>query len=313
MKTYIGVLGFVLLMSCGATKNSSNTNTQEQSLESPVVKYNFNSENLITNIKTLSDDSFTGRRTGTAGAIKTKNYLIKALKEQKVLPLFESFEQPFSFVARGKEYKAINVIGFIKGTSTSKKTIVISAHYDHEGVKSGKIYNGADDNASGTSALLAFAEYFKTNPPKNNVILAAFDGEELGLQGAKYFVNNLIMPKQNIVVNLNMDMISRSDDNELFAVGTRYNEAFKNIVENHKQIGEVKLIRAHEGLGSGDNWTYSSDHAEFFKADIPFIYFGVADHEDYHKPTDDFDKIDQLFFKNAVQTVFNIFKEIDQL
>ena len=314
MKIYLIIVGLVLLNSCGGIKkNTIYKDAKSAQIETKAVVYNFDSEALIRNIKTLSNDSFTGRRTGTNGAKKSKNFIIDAFTKQEVLPVFESFEQPFSFFTRGKSYKAVNVIGFIKGTAKSNKCIVISAHYDHEGVKSGEIYNGADDNASGTSALIAFAEYFKANPPKNNVILAAFDGEELGLQGAKYFVNNLTIPKQNIIINLNMDMISRSDSNELFAVGTRYNQEFKTIVKNHTKVGQVKLIRAHEGLDSGDNWTYSSDHAEFFKAKIPFIYFGVADHEDYHKPTDDFDKIDQLFFKNAVQTVFNIFKDIDNL
>jgi len=311
MKNFLSIVVLLLIVSCGTTKNSKTNKPLE--VNTTVVNYSFNTDTLIKNIKTLSDNNYSGRRTGTVGAFKAKKYILDAFTRHQVLPLFETFEQPFTFDTRGETYNATNIIGFIKGTSSNIKCIVISAHYDHEGIKNGKIYNGADDNASGTSALIAFAEYFKKNPPKNNVILAAFDGEELGLKGAYYFVNNLIIPKENIIVNLNMDMISRSEDNELFAVGTRYNETFKNIVSNYSQVGQVQLVRAHEGLTQDQNWTYSSDHAAFFKEDIPFIYFGVKDHEDYHKPTDDFDKIHQEFYKNAVQTIFNIFNKIDQL
>src|SRR5690606_18370697 len=101
----------------------------------------------------------------------------------------------------------LNVLGWIKGTENPDSFIVISAHYDHEGVKKGIIYNGADDNASGVSALFSFAEYFKSNPPKHSVILAAFDAEELGLRGSKYFVENPIVPLEKIRLNINLDMV----------------------------------------------------------------------------------------------------------
>jgi Zn-dependent M28 family amino/carboxypeptidase len=271
----------------------------------------FNEKQLLMHLKTLSSNAFEGRRTGSDGGIKTRKYIINQFDSLGLLPLGETFEQSFSFTDQKKDYKATNVLGWIKGTEKPDNYIVISAHYDHEGIKNGNIYNGADDNASGLCALFSFAEYFKNNPPKHSVILAAFDAEELGLLGSEYYVDNSIIPLSNIKVNLNMDMISRSDDNELFAVGTRYNEYLKNIILNFKSSGNLKLLPGHDGGNLQENWTYSSDHSSFYKKDIPFLYFGVVDHKDYHQPTDDFENIQPEFYINAVNTILSVFKEID--
>ncbi len=276
------------------------------------VDYSFNTRNLINHIKELSSDKYEGRRTGTKGATKAKDYIIEQFKALNVLPINTTYEQHFTFKSQN-QYNATNVLGLIKGTLDNKKYIVLSAHYDHEGIKNGQIYNGADDDASGISALFAFAEHFAKNPPKYNVILAAFDAEELGLKGAYHFVKDNTIQQKNIVLNLNMDMISRSKKKELFAVGTRHYPKLKPTIENFKDVGVVDLLIGHEGLDKGDNWTNSSDHAAFHKADIPFIYFGVVDHEDYHKPTDDFEKIDQQFYKDTVQTIITVFEQLDSI
>lgn len=302
---HIIALSFIII-SC-KTKTVEASNKVENKV--PTINYSYSTEALLKNIKTLSSDAFEGRRTGTKGAEKAKDFIINQFKKQGVKPLSSGFVQPFTF----GNYQAENVLGLIKGTESNRKYIVLSAHYDHEGIKNGDIYNGADDDASGISALFAFAEYFKTHPPKHNVILAAFDAEELGLKGAYHFVKDNAIQQKNIVLNLNMDMISRSDKNQLFAVGTRYYSHLKPTIENFNDIGKVDLVIGHEGLTKGDNWTYSSDHAAFYKANIPFVYFGVADHKDYHKPTDDFKNIDQQFYKDAVQTIITVFDKLDRL
>ncbi|GAA4889568.1 M20/M25/M40 family metallo-hydrolase [Flaviramulus aquimarinus] len=266
---------------------------------------------LLRHIKTLSSDAFEGRRTDTKGALKARKYIINQFHSLKVLPFGNMYEQPFSFINRRKQYHATNILGLIKGAEFSKKYIVISAHYDHEGIKQGEIYNGADDNASGISALFAFAEYFKKNPPKHSVILAAFDGEELGLQGSKHFVNSAVISIKNIVANLNMDMISRSTKNELFAVGTPHNKRLKYIIKHFECSNKIKLKIGHDGYDGLDNWTYSSDHANFHKKGIPFLYFGVEDHKDYHEPTDDYENIDPEFYVEAVKTIISVFQKID--
>ena len=208
--------------------------------------------------------------------------------------------------------RRVNILGKITGTKFPDKYIVISAHYDHVGIHDGKIYNGADDDASGVSALFAVAEYLAKNPPRYSVILAAFDAEELGLQGAKYFVDK--MKDANIVVNLNMDMISRSEKNELYVVGGRHNKSLEQIIANtQRETLGLSLLVGHDGTDKKQDWTYASDHGPFHRAKIPFIYFGNEDHAGYHQPTDDFEKITPKFYKNAVKVVLKIFGKIDVL
>ncbi|MEP1489882.1 MAG: M28 family peptidase [Algibacter sp.] len=272
----------------------------------------FDKSTLLQHVKTLSSDAFEGRRTGTKGAIKTQKYIINQFHSLGVKPLKKSFVQSFSFTKGRHQYNATNVLGLIKGTEKPNKYIVISAHYDHEGIKSGKIFNGADDNASGVSALFSFAQYFKTNPPKHSVIFAAFDAEELGIRGSKYFINNPEISTKSIILNLNMDMISRSDKKELFVAGTAYNKSLKRLILNVKTQKNAKLVLGHDGYDGLDNWTYSSDHASFHKADIPFLYFGVEDHKDYHEPTDDFKNIHPEFYKDAVNLIISVFEKVDR-
>lgn len=272
----------------------------------------FNEKALLQHVETLSSNSFKGRRTGTEGARKAKQYIINQFHLLNVEPLGIKYEQSFSFTNRGKTYNAVNVLGHIKGTTLPNKYIVISAHYDHLGIKNGKIYNGADDDASGISALFSFAEYFKKHPPKHSIILAAFDAEEFGLRGSKHFVNHSIVSLQNIEANLNMDMISRSDKNELYVTGTHKNHSLKHIILSSDTSEKVKLIMGHDGSDKKQNWTYSSDHGSFYTKNIPFLYFGVEDHNDYHQPTDDFDKINKEFYIEVVKTIISVFVTMDE-
>ncbi|MDO7171006.1 M28 family peptidase [Mariniflexile sp. AS56] len=288
-------------------------NGQSSVINDSVSSALFNEHSLLQHIKTLSSDAFEGRRTGTKGGEKAEKYIINQFVAAHVLPLGKSYTQPFSFSNEGKQYKGSNVLGLIKGALYPEKYVVISAHYDHEGIKNGQIYNGADDDASGVSALFSFAEYFKNNPPKHSVILAAFDAEELGLQGSKYFVNHSIIPLKHIMVNLNLDMISRSDKKELFAVGTVHNETLKHVIVDHDYSLKMSLLTGHDEGNWKDNWTYASDHANFHKKKIPFLYFGVDDHEDYHKPTDDYENIHPEFYIEAVKVIMSVFEKIDVL
>ena len=276
--------------------------------------YYFNTDSLISNIKVLSSDDFEGRRTDTRGAEKAKDYIIKKLQSFKnIQSLANDYQQPFAFTTRGKAYEGVNILGLVKGTKYPQDYIVISAHYDHEGIKNNQIYNGADDDASGVAALFAFAEYFEKNPPEHSVILAAFDGEELGLSGSKHYVANPIVPLKSIKLNINMDMISRNDKNELYAVGTIYNATLKKVISSHESTNGIKLLIGHDGNDGLQDWTNSSDHAPFHNYNIPFIYFGVEDHKDYHQPTDTFENIHPEFYKQAVYTIISIFNTLDQI
>ncbi len=273
----------------------------------------WNENTLLKHVKSLSSDAFEGRRTGTKGGIKARKYIINQFHSLGVKPLGKRYSQPFTFNKKNCFYKGSNVLGLIKGTENVNKFIVISAHYDHEGIKRGKIYNGADDNASGVCALFSFAEYFKKYPPKHSIILAAFDAEELGLQGSKYFVRNSIVPLKNIEGNINMDMISRSEKNELYVVGSVFHKKLKYIISHFEFSKKIKLVAGHDGYDGLENWTYASDHVNFYKKGIPFLYFGVENHEDYHEPTDDFENIHPKFYVEAVRTIISVFRTLDSL
>jgi Zn-dependent M28 family amino/carboxypeptidase len=269
----------------------------------------FNSEKLLNHLETLSSNEFEGRRTGEKGNDKGRAYIIEQFKALSAPAFGGKYEHKFTFTAREKVYNAVNVLAKIEGTEHPSQYIVISAHHDHLGTKGDNVYNGADDDASGVAALFSFAEYLTKNPPKHSVILAAFDAEELGLQGAKYFVDK--MKDSNIVANINMDMISRSKKDEIYVVGTRYNEKLKTIINNFKNPTTTKLLEGHDGTDEKQDWTFSSDHGPFHRAKIPFLYFGDEDHPGYHKPSDEFKNITPEFYKNAVSIILSVFKDID--
>ncbi|WP_339623592.1 M28 family peptidase [uncultured Winogradskyella sp.] len=271
----------------------------------------FNEDQLLNRLKILSSDKFEGRRTGQKGNNLARAYIIEQFKSLNVRGYQGNYEHPFSFDTRIGAFNANNILVEIKGTEHPDKYIVISAHHDHLGVSGDKIFNGADDDASGISALFSFAEYLTNNPPKHSVILAAFDAEELGLRGAKHFVANFDTRK--ILINLNMDMISRSAKNELYAVGARYNKALKAIVDNFENLTTSKLLQGHDGTDGKQDWTMSSDHGPFHAAKIPFLYFGNEDHAAYHKETDVFEDITPEFYKNSVHMILSIFETIDTL
>ena len=302
-------LGFIALFMASSYAQTS----KRKMIGEPIEQSWYNVDSLLYHVEVLSSDAFEGRRTGTKGAEMAKAYIKDQFERYQVIPLVINYEQEFTFDQRNKTYEGTNILGQIVGTQMPEDYIVITAHYDHEGIKNGKIYNGADDDASGVSALFAFAEYFQKYPPKHSVILAAVDAEELGLVGSEYYVNNSIIDRDRIRMNINMDMISRSDRNELFVVGTRYNRQYEPLIKSMETQGGLNLVIGHDGSDRKANWTYSSDHASFHVENIPFLYFGVADHEDYHKPTDDFENIHPVFFQNAVTSIISVFQKLDDM
>lgn len=183
--------------------------------------------------------------------------------------------------------------------------MVVTAHYDHLGVHDGQIFNGADDNASGVAGLLAVAEAFKAKPPRHEVWVVFFDAEEMGLQGARAFVAKPPVPVERIALNVNFDMISKNAKGELYAAGGSTQPWVKTMLEAMAPTTPVTLKLGHDTgpLDSFDNWTMQSDHGPFAQAGIGWVYFGVEDHPEYHKPTDDFATIPQAFFRKAVDTV----------
>jgi Zn-dependent M28 family amino/carboxypeptidase len=278
------------------------------------AQYSFDPKKLSQELKELSSSVMDGRKTGTEGNRKARIYIIDHLKQLGIERFVPGYEQPFSISqagSLGQGTGGVNILGVIPGKK--KGTIVISAHYDHLGNRDGKVYYGADDNASGVAALLAMGEYFKKNAPEHRIILAFFDAEEMGLRGSAYFVNSLDLEKENVVLNINMDMIARGDKNELYACGTYHYPQLKAPVERIKKPEGITLLFGHDNPETRrDDWTSQSDQGSFHAKKIPFLYFGVEDHPDYHRATDTFDKVNLDFYAKSAETVLQAVKALDK-
>lgn len=262
-------------------------------------------DKAIDDVRILSADDMQGRAPGTPGSEKARAYILSRFAQIGLSPIGDRFEQPFTYAKRdGSTVQATNLVARIKGTGGGK-AMVVSAHYDHLGVRDGQIYNGADDNASGVAGLLAVAEAFKAKPPKHDVILAVVDAEEGGLRGAKAFVAAQPVPLASIALNINFDMLSKNAKNELYVSGTAPFPYLKPILVKVATTAPVTLKLGHDtdANGKDNNWTSQSDHYAFAEKGVPWVYFGVEDHPEYHKPTDVFATVPQDFFKRSVATV----------
>lgn len=277
------------------------------SADEPVT---LDTDQLITDLETLSSDEMQGRLVGTEGNQIAREYIISRFEEIGVAPFQGSYMHDFSIARRnGDMVNGINVIARVEGKSDS--VIVLSAHYDHIGVRDSLIFNGADDNASGTAGLIALADYFSEVQPNHTMIFAAFDAEEGGLNGARAFVGDSVF-LQKVKLNVNMDMIAQNTKDELYAVGTYHYPDLKPLLEQ-VDTGGISLLFGHDRPEDGQqDWTYASDHGPFHREGVPFIYFGVEDHEHYHRHTDEFSTIPQEFYKQSVQAILNAVLVLDE-
>ncbi len=278
----------------------------------------FDRDQAVETLKVLAADDMGGRATGTPGNAKARAFLLEKIADLDVDVVGSSYEHMFEFTLEGQDGSQTPMVGTnllfrIEGSGDTDKTLVISAHYDHVGIQNGEVFNGADDNASGVAGLMAVAENFKNTPPVNDVLFALFDAEEMGLQGARAFVGNIENTDANIVFNINFDMLSRSDKNELYVAGVFHRPDLKPLVEQIAAEAPVKLLMGHDDpeLGSND-WTLSSDHGPFHREGIPFLYFGVEDHPHYHRASDEFDTVPVDFFLRSIETVVSAAHAIDQ-
>lgn len=210
-----------------------------------------------------------------------------------------------------------NVGGVLLGTDLKRELIVISAHYDHLGTSSGGLYYGADDNASGTASVLAIAALFDSLArhgirPRRSIAFVLFSGEEGGLTGSNYFVENSPLPLSNVVCNLNIDMVGRIDPsyrkkqkNYCFIIGAKIYEGLGKIVEEANLASvNMKLDLAHDSKRNPSSHFYSSDHYNFARKNIPILFFFDGVHEDYHRPTDTANKIEYDVLQQRATLVF---------
>tara|TARA_R110002073_G_scaffold139232_2_gene289409 strand:+ start:194608 stop:196170 length:1563 start_codon:yes stop_codon:yes gene_type:complete len=223
-----------------------------------------------------------------------------------------------NYKSESEELSSENVVAFLKGTEKPDEVIVISAHLDHEGIKNGEIYNGADDDGSGSVALLEIAEAFKIaadkgQGPKRSILFLHVTGEEKGLLGSRYYSDiDPIIPLKNTVADLNIDMIGRidpkrkGDRNYIYLIGSdKLSTELHNISEEvNKKYMNVVLDYTYNDENDPNRFYYRSDHYNFAKNNIPVIFYFNGTHDDYHKPSDTPDKIEYDLLENRTRLVF---------
>ena len=279
---------------------------------------------LFADLEALADPALQGRQTGSAGGIAARAHIAAAFEAIGLRPAGTSgYLQPFSFSVRRSGaivgpgpfrrtyHDAANIVGRLEGTDPAKRPIVVSAHYDHLGVVDGVVYPGADDNASGVAGLLAVARAMKSRTHRHPLVFVAFDAEELNLRGAKAFVRD--GGNQRVALNVNLDMISRNAGHEIYVAGTSHTPSLRPPLESLQSRTAATIRFGHDtpDLGAGD-WTMLSDHGAFHEAGVPFVYFGVEDHEDYHRPTDTLDRVDRRFFADVTALVIEAVVALDR-
>ncbi|MDZ4363076.1 M20/M25/M40 family metallo-hydrolase [Brevundimonas sp.] len=276
-------------------------------------------EQLLADLRILSADDMEGRDTGSAGGERARAYIVSRFEAIGVAAPAMGRLQPWEMAGRSREgskvYSGVNIMGVIPGTRVTDRYIVVTAHYDHVGISDGLIYNGADDNASGVATMLELAAQLKTEAPEHSVIFVAFDGEERGLLGARHFVEAPPVPLSSILLNVNYDMTARAEtDGKLWVTGTYQHPNLRPLLEPVAARGAISLAFGKDTPQDtgNDNWVEASDHGAFFRAQVPFLYFGVDYHPDYHRPSDDFERITPAVFANATDLAIDAFRALDR-
>ena len=292
---------------------------------------------LYNHMLILSSDSLEGRETGKKGQKMAADYIMNHFKNIGIPPYkYNSYYQKFrlkkgrhlckcddcdvdvikKLLGINKYINGENVLGYIEGSDLKEELIIISAHYDHLGKHDNLIYNGADDDASGTVAAMEIAEAFMLAKkegfgPRRSVLIMAVSGEEKGLLGSKYYTDHPIYPLKNTVCNLNIDMIGRIGDfhthpNYVYLIGSdMLSTDLHNLSEkvNKKHIN-LELDYSFNSEHDPNRYYYRSDHYNFAKNNIPVIFYFNGIHEDYHKSTDTIEKIDFDKIKKIARLIF---------
>lgn len=285
---------------------------------------------LMEDLRALASPEMDGRRTGTPGGIKAREYVAKRLQDAGGRPLqaLGGAVQPFHF--RHRSIKALfkpgvpsvterdgaNVVVEFPGTQAQSPALLVSAHYDHLGQKNGALHPGADDNASGVAVVLALADVLQRAPRKHRVVLAAFDAEETGLAGSRHFVEHPPVPLQEVGLVINLDMVARSDGGEIFIAGTSSRPWLRPLAEAAAARSALRVRLGHDRpllkAGFFQDWTMASDHGPFHQAGVPYLYLGVEDHPDYHRSTDTVEKIDPQKLLEAAELTLDLLDAADE-
>ena len=326
MKLYYILSVFILVGACAETKYTTKIENLKKSIKIQdsvlIDKYinTITSNELKTHLYRFSSKDFKGRGTGEEGQKKASFFLKSYYQDQHIKsPLKDStyFQNiPKNFLPEDVNASE-NVIAYIKGTEKPEELIIISGHFDHLGIDNNAIHFGADDNSSGTVAIMEMAQAFKLaqldgHGPKRSIMFLHLTAEEIGLQGSLYYTKNPVFKLENTVANLNIDMIGRVDKshkdnpNYIYIIGAdRLSKELHYVNERMNQsFNDLTLEYRYNEENDPNRYYNRSDHYNFARHNIPVIFYFNGEHEDYHKPTDTPDKINYPLLEKRTKLIF---------
>ncbi|WP_294202950.1 M28 family metallopeptidase [uncultured Chryseobacterium sp.] len=328
-KLFIPLFSVAVLVSCGTAKKTSGMETAQSSTvvkgsKAFVSAYKeIKAEDLKKNLYVIASDEMEGRDTGSPGQKRAGEYMVNYYKSLGISypKALGSYYQkvPADFMKKrgGRNLPdSENILAFIEGSEKPQEIVVISGHYDHVGTRNGVVYNGADDDGSGTVAVMEIAKAFQAakkagNGPKRSILFLHVTGEEHGLFGSEYYTDHPVFPLANTVVDLNIDMIGRDDPENrgkqyVYVIGSEMLSSQLKVINEaaNKMTNNLELNYRYDDPNDTERLYYRSDHYNFAKNNIPVAFFFDGIHEDYHKPTDDVEKIDYKLLAKRTQLVF---------
>lgn len=310
--TTMVLLGTMLLSACASQPHCN---------KAPAI-YWADVSTISADLHILSSPHLAGRKTGTEGAALARAYLLQRFKQVGLLPWQGQYQHPFSYRRSFSDRVGINLVGVLPAKQETHKWRVIIAHYDHLGGSDRRYFPGADDNASGIAGLLQVAQFAKEQGNKANLLFVATDAEEPGLYGGYALVDALKLPHtaprlEQIELAINLDMIGRPDrTGAIYIEGARRFDSFSEMRKSIKQNNQICIRTQHpkafDGSAISIDFLRASDHYPLHQVGIPWLYFGVPIHRDYHQPTDTADKIDINFLAAVSESAYQLLK-IDSL
>lgn len=288
----------------------------------PVLAADLLLQQAWRDLQVLSSDAMQGRAPGSVGSQYARDYIQFRFRELGLEPLHGSFALPFT---HGKTWQAggkiagINLAAVRRGCRYPQQYLVITAHYDHLAANGRRVFNGADDNASGVAGLLYLAGLSQQQCPAYSQLFLATDAEERGLDGARAFLADGHLANQQMLLNINLDMISRGERaQKLYLLSSRKIAGLRDWLASKPQQQRVRLqgVSEHQRLGAGRqaervNWANASDHAPFRRAGIPYLYFGVGLHAQYHTEQDDWQRVSPQFYHSALLLIADGWRLMD--
>lgn len=318
MTKYLSILLLaVVFVSCTSSEKERSTTPE------------ISDQDVLSHITFLAADEMRGREAGTAEEAAAANYIADLFRSYGLDPAGEegTYFQEFTINTAvlnnphasesdtsGEKRLSKNVAGLLQGTGNSDEVIIVGAHYDHLGMGSfgslssseePRIHNGADDNASGTAGVLELAEYFSANRPETDLLFLAFSGEEMGLLGSQYYVENPTVELENALAMINMDMVGRMSNGRLMIFGVATTDSWESIL-TEANTDSLQLDLVPDGTGA-------SDHTSFYYQDIPVLHYFTDTHADYHRPSDDTEWINAEGQEQLLAHIKRVIERLDEL